>query len=146
MTLKFIPPKNETLPRYASYGEGVLKAHTTIGGAKQSLAHRCVRVDHDSDLPYYQRPRIWRQGFILESVNGEWFVLHHVPEGTKSDDLPWKKDRWIHKQYSWTLDTPPKYKPEDYSHDRVTTVMTRDQYADWRVKVELERRGIDDDE
>lgn len=133
MTLRFVPPKDEVLPRYASYGAGQMKTHTELGSAKQSLSHRCGS--------WGEHP--WRaEGFILELVDGEWFVLFHVPEGTKTDDLPWKADVWRDRRYNYSLRTEPTYRPQEYTKSRVSRAMTREQYAEWRVAVELERRGI----
>lgn len=142
--LKFTPPKEQKLPRYASYGGGIMKTHVGLGGAKQSLEYRST-FRGEALLPgqsWYERPLLWKEGFILELVDGEWFTLYHVEEGTKDDELPWKQDRWTHKQYSWTYVTEPRYKPEDCRHEKVSRPLSRDEYAAWRVAVELERRGI----
>lgn len=133
MTLRFVPPKDEVLPRYASYGAGQMKTHRELGPAKQSLRHRCGSW---GDRPWHA------EGFILELVDGELFVLFHVPEGTKDDDLPWKSDVWKHNRYNYTRLTEPGWRPDEYSKSKVSKAMTREQYAEWRVAVELERRGI----
>lgn len=133
MTLRFTPPKEDNLPRYASYGRGSMKTHSGLNGAKASLRNRCTRW----------REQNWSEGFILELVEGEWYVLYHVKEGSKNDDLPWKKDVWRHKQYRWTYPTEPRHSLGDYIKERVNAPLGRDEYADWRVRVELERRGID---
>lgn len=136
--LKFIPPKEEakSFPRYASYGAGQLKVHSTLSGARNSLNNRCA--------PYgYRSEKGWKQGFILENVDGEWYVLYHVPEGAKHEELPWVYKRWVHKQYGWrTYYTEPTYKPEDYTLEYFSRPMTTDEYVSWRLAVERERLGI----
>lgn len=146
MTLKFVPPKEQKLPRYASYGGGVMKTHTEVGHAKQSLGHRSTyRGDGEPGQHYYSRPVLWHEGFILELVDGEWFTLYHVEEGTNDEDLPWKKESWVDHRYGWSRQfVKPTYRPEDYSRQVVSVPMSRDEYAAWRVAVELEKRGIVD--
>lgn len=145
MALRFTPPKNENLPRYASYGAGQMKTHREIGPAKQSLLHRTSYIDNsDETVPYYRRPRLSHEGFILENVDGEWYTLYHVEEGTSLEDLPWKRERWVHRSYGWTRFEEPTYKPEDYRYEKASYSMSRDQYAEWRLAVELEKRGIVD--
>lgn len=136
MGLKFTPPKDDTFYKYASYGNGQMKVHRSIGAAKQSLSNRCAPWGWGSD-------KVWREGFILESVGGEWFVLHHVPEGTKRLDAPWYRDVWTHKRHSWwtKLYQEPS-NPEDYFYAREAYSMSKEEYAEWRIQVELERRGI----
>lgn len=137
--LKFIPPVDKT-PRYASFTGGTMKVHTKVGHAKQSLRNRSYR--YDSQL----RKAVWNEGFILQQVDGTWYILYYVPEGTEFEDLPWVHPQWVrHGQYysdrRWD---EPTYRPEEYKKNYVSRPMTRDEYADWRVKVELERRGIVD--
>lgn len=146
MTLRFNPPKDKKLPRYASYGAGILKTHTEVAYAKLSLAHRLEHRANDDSVPYYSRPWKWHEGYILEMVDGAWYVLYHVEEGTDRDHLPWKKKAWRHRDYySWGRRyDKPTYNPESYIEEYVSVPMTKDEYADWRIKVELERLGIDD--
>lgn len=144
--LRFSPPKEKEkkIPRYASYGGGLMKTHTSIGAAKQSLSNRVSYVDNsDRSIPYYSRQTKWHEGFILEMVYGEWFILYHVPERTALDDLPWKKDVWVNKTYGWTQFYEPSHDPDRYTRFRKAYPMTRDEYADWRVRVERERLGVD---
>jgi len=144
LTLKFIPPKEEaqSFPRYASYGSGQLKTHGTLSGARNSL--------HNRTAPYgwsWKDDAKWKQGFILENVEGEWYVLYHVEEGATRDSLPWMKKVWKHKQYGWKYDHDPSsnssfHKAENYEVEYVATAMSKDEYAAWRVAVERERLGL----
>lgn len=140
MTLKFVPPKKKDLPRYASYGAGQMKTHTSIGAAKQSLANRCGA--------YYSH-QTWREGFILELVDGEWYVRYHVTEGMRDDDLPWYVDAWEYTgPHSWYrsnyLYTEPTWDKDNYRKVRVNRSETKEDYAAWRVQVALEKHGIVD--
>lgn len=136
MTLKFTPPKAQKLPRYASYGSGQMKTHTSIGAAKQSLAYRCG--------PRWRRDT-WEEGFVLELVDGEWFIRYHVTDGMNDNDLPWKVDAWKMNKYSPYCNgitfTKPRNDPE-YTKIRLNRPETKEEYAAWRVQVELEKRGI----
>lgn len=140
MTLKFVPPKEPRLPRYASYGAGEMKTHTSLGAAKLSLGHRC------GNYSWYRSDASWKEGFILELIDGEWYIRFHVKEGTKDDELPWKKEAWIGRRYGYTeiRFTEPTYRPEDYKKTVISVPETKEEYADWRVRVELEKRGIVD--
>jgi hypothetical protein len=140
--LKFVPPKEDakSFPRYASYGAGQLKTHGTLSGARNSLNNRTAPYGYKSEGKY-------KQGFILENVDGEWYVLYHVEEGSKYEDLPWVKKVWKHKQYGWKYDHDPSensswHKADDYKVEYVSTTMSKDEYADWRISVERERLGI----
>lgn len=136
MSLKFVPPKSEKLPRYASYGAGQMKTHASIGAAKQSLAHRCK--------PYWSRES-WKEGFILELIDGEWWIRYHVAEGTMDEDLPWYKDAWKRKTFSPYYNGISFTKPwreEDYTKIRMNRPETKEEYAEFRVKVALEKAGI----
>ena len=143
MTLKFTPPKSKALPRYASYGADTMKTHTSMGAAKQSLANRCGPV-------YYSNNK-WREGFILQLVDGEWYVRYHVKEGTSTEELPWFVDAWQYKGSSYWrsryLSNEPTWDKDDYIKVRVSRPETKEEYAEWRIAVELERRGLslDDD-
>lgn len=138
MTLKFIPPKEKKLPRYSTYGNGEMRTHTSMGAAKQSLAYRCGS--------YYGEP--WKEGFILELVDGEWYVRYHVTEGMKDDDLPWKVDAWKYNGLSYWrsryLYTEPTWDAENYTKVRINRPETKEEYAEWRIRVALEQRGIVD--
>lgn len=153
MTLKFVPPPVRTLrfPKYATYIPHLaeMKSHTYMSAVKNRINYQCHRSEAlpgQEDVPYYQRKyrRFYKEVFVLENVDGEWYVLYHVPEGTEEDDLPWKKDSWVDTKYSWSgrTFTEPTYRPEDYRHEKVTRPMDTEEYVQWRLKVELEKRGI----
>lgn len=143
-SLKFVPPKEEeqSFPRYASYGAGQLKTHGTLSGARNSLSNRIA--------PYgwsWKEDAKWKQGFILENVGGEWYTLYHVKEGSTNNDLPWMKKYWVHTKYGWKYNHNPAehsryHNAEDYEVKYVSETMSKDEYAEWRVAVELERLGI----
>jgi hypothetical protein len=137
MSLKFIPPKEEAkqFPRYASYGDGQLKTHRTLSGARNSLNNRTA--------PYrsWEADAKWKQGFILENVDGEWYTLYHVKEGSTRNELPWMHKRWSHKQYHWKYYTEPT-NSDSYVLEYYSRPMTTDEYVDWRLAVERERLGI----
>jgi hypothetical protein len=138
MSLKFIPPKEEAqqFPRYASYGAGQLKTHRTLSGARNSLNNRTA--------PYgwsWHDDAKWKQGFILENVDGEWYTLYHVEEGSTRNELPWMYKRWVHKQYHWKYYTEPT-NTNDYMVEYYSRPMTTDEYVQWRLAVERERLGI----
>lgn len=118
---------------------------------KNRLNYQCRRsgaLPGQEDVPYYQKKyrTFYKEAFVLENVDGEWYVLYHIPEGTEEDDLPWMKDSWVNTKYSyWGRQfTEPTYKPEEYRHEKVSRPMSTDEYVDWRIKVELEKRGITD--
>jgi len=114
MPLKFNPPKQ--VARYAVYIEDAapkkrFRVYSNLGSAKNAYHHSYTRKD----------------AMILENVNGEWYVLYTIPAGTMYKDLPWVKEvatRW----YSYGPGTAVRAVP-----------MTREEYAEWRIKVERER-------
>jgi len=115
MGLKFNPPKN--VARYAvfakdSRGQGTFSVYNDLGSAKNATYHR-----YNSDGIY-----------ILENVDGDWYVLFDIPAGTKGQDLPWYKEV---SKYDWYLRSEKTYKK--------AVPMTREEYAEWRVTVEHER-------
>lgn len=142
--LKFVPPKtDEKVPRYASYGNGQLKSHGTLSGARNSLNNRCNSW----------RSTGWKEGFILENVGGEWFVLYHVPKDAKIEDLPWMKQ--FYEDYSYGSYSSPytdSMKESNYYQNKLKdgsaklvwkpVAMTKDEYAEWRISVEYERLGL----
>jgi hypothetical protein len=153
---KFVPPKEEskTFPRYASYGAGILKTHSQVGHAKLSLRNRVTSRDNsDPSLKYWQRPTVWSHSFILENVDGEYFTLYEIPDGTKEEELPWMKEFYIPME-SW--DSPrlmTDYMRGSSYHQRKLqegsarlekrpVPMTTDEYVAWRLGVERERLGI----
>lgn len=114
MSLKFIPPKQAA--RYALFvdhkSSSFFKVYSNLGHAKTAHAQRNYNTRYDAK--------------ILEMVNGEWYVLHDIKAGTERENLPWKKQVNVGGWYS----------------NRTTkrsVPMTRDEYAEWRLKVERER-------
>lgn len=153
MSLKFVPPPVRTLqfPKYATYIPHLaeMKSHTYMSAVKNRINYQCHRreaLPGQEEVPYYQRKyrSFYKEVFILENVDGEWYVLYHVPEGTEEDDLPWKKDSWVNPNsyYYGRRFEKPTYKPEDWKHEKVSRPMDTEEYVQWRLKVELERRGI----
>lgn len=120
-SLKFVqPPTDKKIGKpYATYSDGFgLKLYRTLGAAKQGLSHQ-IGTSWGSVGAY-------RDGYILEQVDGQWFILYFVAKGTTKHNLPWKKDV---PQY-WGGGTTRKSVP-----------MTREEYAEWRVKVDRELRS-----
>jgi hypothetical protein len=112
MTLKFVPPKGQNRYAIFSYADNVdrgdFKAYNDLGIAKV-VAGRWVRHSNVK---------------ILENVDGDWYQLYDVRQGTMYKELPWVKN--VKSWYS--------------SYDRYRAKpMTRDEYAEWRLKVERER-------
>lgn len=152
MSLKFVPPPVRTLqfPKYATYIPHLaeMKSHGQMGAVKNRINQQCHRSEAlpgQEDVAYYQRKyrEFYKEAYILENVRGEWYVLYHIPEGTERNDLPWMVDVWKHKQYGWVYhNEAPTYKPEDYIHSKVAKPMGTEEYITWRVKAELESRGI----
>lgn len=149
MSLKFIPPKEKSLPKYASYAKGVMRTHTSLGHAKQSLAYRAVDyVDYSRDYPLER----YSESFILELVDGEWYILYHVKKGTAANDLPWKKEFLDGIEYGspvsvrsdgLTKDSIEWHKSNGYVATKKNVAISKEEYAEWRIKVELESRGIE---
>lgn len=113
MSLKFNPPK--TTGRYALFVDwgndrGFFKTYDNLGTAKQAHSHRNYNNRNNAK--------------ILELVEGSWYVLHEVKAGTPYSELPWYKE----VGGSWRTSAYKKAVP-----------MTRDEYAEWRLKVERER-------
>jgi hypothetical protein len=113
MALKFVPPKE--VNRYALFvdygnGRGSLKAYNNLGSAKGAWQSAQRHTHYDSK--------------ILENVEGTWYVLYDIPKDVNR--APWYKEvergGWRSSYKQW-----------------VPKPMTRDEYADWRVKVEHER-------
>jgi hypothetical protein len=110
MTLKFVPPRS--INRYALFvdrGRRPLAAYDDLAHAKGA---------------WHVRARRYYDAKILENVEGQWYVLYDLPKGLER--APWYKEievgRWNNRRMAW------RAKP-----------MTRDEYADWRIKVERER-------
>lgn len=113
MTLKFTPPK--TVAKYALFtetpvsGKTTFKSYDDLGSAKNAY-HAKYGVNAK----------------ILESVDGEWYVLHNIPTGTRYENLPWVKE----VESGWRT---------DYRKTKRAKPMSREEYAEWRLSVERER-------
>jgi hypothetical protein len=108
--------------KYASYVPGAWEAfrtHRYLGAAKQSLMNRA--------RTYYGKGM--KPGKILEMVDGVWYTLYDVKEGTLPNDVPWKKDV---EKGGW----------RDKYVVRKSVPMTREEYAEWRIAVDREARSV----
>jgi hypothetical protein len=149
MMLKFIPPmvnvldKGITVPRYASYVVGEyrhrMKVHSRLGDAKLSIYNRAVNYSSGE----------YRESYILELVDGVWYVLYEVPAGTLHEDLPWLYDHVTirFEEINFTAEELAARRPWDTRTTKRVTVrdvsrksrpMTKDEYANWRVRVAIE--------
>lgn len=157
MSLKFVPPKSETkkFPRYASYVHGdEMKTHGAIGYAKLSLNNRMWTYrDTDEMRESYGgkmvpvREKVTKHAFLLEMVEGEYYVLHEVKEGSKFEDLPWVK-AWLIGQWQNGLYTDHE-KENKYYQDKIAdgsyrivhkvTPMSTDEYVNFRLAVQREQ-------
>jgi len=113
MSLRFVPPKQ--VARYALFvdhgnGKGFFKPYNELGHAK---------------LGYYHHGRHY-DSKILETVAGEWYTLFEIPAGTERSQLPWVGD----VQQGWR---------NNWGRIRRAVPMTREEYAEWRIRVERER-------
>ena len=161
--LKFVPPKEEAknLPRWASYVVGGgMKTHSGVAWAKLSFNNRgwtrVVNPDYNEETDkYWQKYKtVTKHAFILENVDGEWYVLYEVPAGASKDELPWKKKYYYDTKYTWDtrwyrVDEASSYtlkdmesEPDRFKYEYRVTPMTRDEYVAWRLAVERERLGI----
>jgi len=124
MSLKFTPPKEQSF-KYGVWVEGRgFAVKSNLGNAKLSAyAKTGVRSYSESQLST-------RRIIITEQIHGDWFVLFDVPAGTAYKDLPWIK---MKRKLYWN----------SHGEQPVAVSMTREEYAEWRVAVELERRGIE---
>lgn len=159
--LKFVPPKEEQKAyRYASYAGGEMKLHGGVGFAKNSLNNRMwTYVDTDevdkrrtdySGKTVYKQKRVTNHAFLLEQIEGEWFVLYEIKPGSTEDELPWMKE-YYYSYGRWDLLTPyiresshyaPRIKSGEYPTRFRSAPMTTDEYVTWRLKVERERLGL----
>lgn len=117
MSLRFVPPS--MYARYAVFidhgnGRGFFRTYDHLGSAK--AAYRI-----HSGFGY--RRRVTSPAKLLEMVEGSWYVLYDIPEG--STMLPWQEDKGDRGYY--------------YRGGIQTVQMTREQYAEWRLTVERER-------
>lgn len=159
MSLAFVPPKEETksLPRYASYvvGSG-MKVHGRLVDAKNSWRNRGWHYVQTGELVETfgrMRPEtkhVTKHAFILENVNGSWFVLYEIKPGLTEEELPWMKeylyDGWSWRPYSDYMRENKYYQEKladgSYRIKKRPTSMSTDEYVAWRIQVELESRGI----
>lgn len=162
MTLAFVPPKEEAkgLPRWASYvvGDG-MKTHSGVAWAKLSFNNRGwtrgVNPDFKEGDPFWKKYKtVTKQAFILENVDGKWYILHEIPAGLTHEELPWMKKYYHDTKHTWDtrwyrLDEASTYvlknmeeRPDDFKYEHRSTAMTRDEYVAWRLAVERERLGI----
>jgi len=120
MSLRVIPPKH--VGRYAllvEYGSSTphFKTYNDLGHAKNAYYHR----------GRYNATRVC----ILERVDDDWYALYDFVPGSDQysnrSDTPWKKD--VEIRYGW----------RNHTTERRAVPMTRDEYADWRIRVERER-------
>lgn len=161
MSLKFIPPKEDvaSLPRYASYvvGSG-MKLHGQLNAAKNSWRNRGWTRRIHPDKPKIESyggllrdnwQAVTLHGFILENVDGDWYVLYEIKPNLTEDQLPWMKEYYY--SYGWNLLTDsiksnsyygPKLKAGEYKTEFRPTPMTRDEYVAWRLEIQKEQLGI----
>lgn len=123
--VKFDPPADTA--RYAVYFESGNRFEVV-----SSLAVAKIKFHG------WGRPR---KGKILENVGGEWFILFEIEAADTTRDLPWYKEvkRWRNRYWNTELG---RY-DAGYQTMKIARPMTRDEYAEWRVNVELARRGLD---
>jgi hypothetical protein len=113
MGLKFTPPKNIARYAYAieyENSQAKFQTYDDLGSVKNAVQH-AIRYD-------------FKAAYILENVDGDWYVLHTYKKG--DEHFPWQKEVEIggwHSRYKVWRAVP----------------MTREEYAEWRVRVERER-------
>ena len=119
--MKFVPPVTKDF-RYAVWVEGRgFKVKAGLGEAKQS-AYAMAGVYGVS----FGESKTHRRIVLAEMIKGDWYTLFDVPAGTAYKDLPWVK----------------KVRPYRYGSGReyyAGRPMTREEYAEWRIRVERER-------
>lgn len=116
MGLKFSPPKNVARYAYAieyTNSQGKFKTYDNIASAKLGLRAKTQYRAND-----------FKAAFLLENIDGEWYVLHTFNNG--DEHYPWEKQvevgGWSRSYKMWR-----------------GVPMSRDEYAEWRVAVERER-------
>jgi hypothetical protein len=124
--LRFVPPK--LLAKYAVFldhgnGKGFFRTYDLLGSAKYSF-----RIHNGPPRGWNRTGKTFHSGKILELIDGEWFTLYDVPAG--SEHLPWERDfgqerTWYNRRTGWH-----------------SIPMTREEYGDWRARVERERLEI----
>lgn len=121
--LRFVPPK--LLAKYAVFldhgnGRGFFRTYDSIGPAKYAF-----RI-HNGPHRWGRPGGTSYPGKILELVDGDWFTLYDVPKGI--EHLPWEKD--LGQNGNW------------YRSGWHTVPMSREEYGEWRARVERERLNI----
>lgn len=107
MTLRFVPPP--TVARYAVYTvTHGLKVYDDLGSAKNAARRRSG----------INRRNASRNTYILENVNGEWFILYQINIGDTKPPWHTRESAWGHS---------------------FAVPMTREEYAEWRIKVHEEQ-------
>lgn len=159
MSLRFVPPaEDKPRYRYASYAAGTMKLHGSIGAAKNSLNNRMWTFKETDEMEdYYGTPRKKRvkatyAAALLENIDGTWYTLYDVKEGSEFKDLPWVKQYYKGGYgYSWSL-VDDYFRESKYHQDKVkegaytlsyrNTAITMDEYVAFRLAVERENRGV----
>lgn len=135
MGLKFIPPK--TVGKYALYvksnntGNDFFKVYNGLGSLKNA---------------FYPHVFDWRDSTrydakVLEMVNGEWYVLYDIPEGTMKEDLPWMKKQYMTTRYGYTRyynEKPGWVETAEVTRARPMSV---EEYVQFRIAVHDESKG-----
>lgn len=123
--LKFVPPK--LIAKFAVFldhgnGRGFFRTYDQVGSAKTSFRN------HNGPSRWGRGGVTFHPGKILELIDGEWYTLYDVPKGT--EHLPWEKN----------------FGSESHYYSRRTgwhaVPMSREDYGDWRARVERERLNI----
>lgn len=156
MTLKFTPPPEDAkgLPKYASYVVGAgMKTHSRLVDAKNSWRNRGWHYAetgqliqrYDKMVP--ERKYVTKDAFILENVDGEWYVLYTIKAGLTEEELPWMREYmvggWNDQPYTDYLKGHEYYQKKiasgEYKIVKKSTPMTRDEYVEWRLAIQREQ-------
>lgn len=135
-------------PKYVSYvpsGYITMKPHSYVSAAKNSIHNRAGSYNHS------KCGMVYKEAYVLERVEGRWFILYAIPENTLWSDLPWMIDK-----VTTSYNRNPKYisyreTPDEPSYivsettDRVAAPMSMDEYAAWRISVDRELRKAEND-
>jgi hypothetical protein len=129
MSLKFVPPTSQNW-KYGVWVDGHgFRVKSNLGAAKQSAYAKAGIYDISSTTDV-TRNRV----VITEQVDGEWYTLFDVPAGTPCSEIPWRKQvptrRYNYDRRVYEDSTKAK-----------SVSMTREEYAEWRIKVDRERQA-----
>ncbi len=156
MSLRFIPPAEEKPKyRYASYAAGTMKLHGSVGAAKNSLNNRMwttkVIPSEPNEEGFVVKPKrvtVTYSAAILENIDGTWYTLHEVKEGSEFKDLPWVKQYYKGTWGGWTL-VSDYFRTSEYHQNKVkdgsyalsyrNTPLTTDEYVAFRLAVQKEQ-------